>query len=90
MRRVFGILRRLFVGDGGVTSLEYAIVLTLLAAICVAGVRTIGANAAAAPARISDSLSNGSGAIGNSPAIEISVKDKPRQGDAGTGKGNGN
>jgi Flp pilus assembly pilin Flp len=77
MRKAFGILRRLFAGRGGTTSVEYAIMLSLIASICVAGVRTIGANAVIAPARIVDSLTGGSGAQGTTPGFEISVKDKP-------------
>jgi Flp pilus assembly pilin Flp len=89
MRKPFGILRRLFAGGGGTTSVEYAIMLSLIAAICVAGVRTIGANAATAPARLADSLSNGSGVLGSNPPVEISVKDKPVHKNAGHGKANG-
>jgi len=84
MRKAFGILRRLFAGRGGTTSVEYAIMLSLIASICVAGVRTIGANAVTAPARIADSLTDG---LGNPPGIEISVKDKPVHRNNGKGSG---
>jgi Flp pilus assembly pilin Flp len=94
MRKTFGILRRLLIGDEGPTSVEYAIMLSLIAAVCVAGVRTIGANASTAPTRVADSLANSSSGLGSNPVNEISVKRKHGPVDCGysnpgIGKGNG-
>jgi Flp pilus assembly pilin Flp len=94
MRKTFGILRRLLVGDEGPTSVEYAIMLSLIAAVCVAGIRTIGPNASTAPTRVADSLANSSPGLGSNPVVEISVKRKHSPGDWGNNnpgidKGNG-
>lgn len=53
-------IRRLLAGSDGPTAVEYAMVLRLLAAICVAAVRTVGNSASNVFSGAADSLSAGS------------------------------
>jgi Flp pilus assembly pilin Flp len=57
-------IRRLFGEDDGPTAVEYAVMLSLIMAVCMAAVRVLGTNTSSAFSRAANSLASSGGSGG--------------------------
>jgi pilus assembly protein Flp/PilA len=57
MRRGWRIIRNLLRSEDGPTAVEYAILLTMIALICLFAIKTIGSGATSTPSATASSLS---------------------------------
>jgi pilus assembly protein Flp/PilA len=57
-------IRRLFGEDDGPTAVEYAVMLSLIMAFCMAAVRTLGTNTSSAFSKVANSLASSGGSGG--------------------------
>jgi Flp pilus assembly pilin Flp len=82
MLRLWASIRAFARNEDGPTAIEYAVMLSLIVAICAAAIRTIGTNTASMYSRASSSISaatSGGSSSGNGSA-----------GSGNNGNGNGN
>jgi pilus assembly protein Flp/PilA len=56
MRPLFLTLRRLLVAEDGPTAVEYAVMLTLIVAVCLAAISAIGTQASSAFTTVGNSI----------------------------------
>jgi pilus assembly protein Flp/PilA len=60
VRKLFVKIRQFLTSEDGPTAVEYAVMLALIVVVCLATIRTVGANAKTAFTTIANSLASGS------------------------------
>jgi pilus assembly protein Flp/PilA len=61
MRNISGFLRRFLGDDNGPTAVEYAVMLSMIVAVCMGGIRTLGTNLSTSFTNTATSLGSGGG-----------------------------
>ena len=66
MSRFYLFLRKLFLQDDGPTAVEYAVMLSLIMAVCIPAIRSFGGNLSTMCSNISNSIGTGGSSSGHS------------------------